>query len=283
MRYVIVDCGSVGLELARQWIQQGHQVTGTTPDPELVGRIEAVGADAVLLDHGDGDGVREVVRDADGAVLATRPPPQFTRPVREQVVTYRKTMIGAVRAAASVQRRLVLFSSIAVYGDGGPGDGPVTEETPVTTALDPAAQSFAAVERMVRQSREATVLRLPELVTGHPDEPDPATLLRRLRDEVGEELPFDDSALVHTIDYRDAAAAVAFVWEQGLAGVYNAVPDHVPPPTVAAFLGKLAADAGLPPFSFAGGHPTLRRPVSSARLRGAGFRFRFSEGAEPGS
>ena len=283
MRYVIVDCGSVGLELARHWTQQGHQVTGTTPDPESVARIEAVCGDAVLLDPGDGEQVRQAVRDADAAVLATRPPPQFARPVREQVITYRKTMIGVVRAAASVQRRLVLFSSIAVYGDGGRGDGPVTEQTPVTTSLDPAAQSFAAVERMVLQSRDGVVLRLPELVTGHPDDPDPVTLLRQVRDEVGEELPFDGSALVHTIDYRDAAAAAAFVAEQRLTGVYNAVPDHVTPPTAAAFVGKLAAEAGLAPFTFTGGHTAPRRPVSSARLRGAGFQFRFSEGAAPGS
>jgi len=191
-------------------------------------------------------------------------------------------MISAVRAAASVQRRLVLFSSIAVYGDGGAGDGPVTEQTPVTTSLDPTAQSFATVERMVLESREGTVLRLPELITGDPDDPDPATLLRQMRDEVGDELPFDGSALVHSIDYRDAAAAAAFVVAQRLTGIYNAVPDQVVPPTAAAFLGKLAAEAGLAPFTLAGGHTALRRPVSSARLREAGFQFRFSEGTEPG-
>jgi len=122
----------------------------------------------------------------------------------------------------------VLFSSIGVYGDGEPGEEPVTERTPVTTSLDPAAQSFAAVERMVLESPEAAVLRLPETVIGAGD---PA------------------AGPTHAIDYRDAAAAVAFVMEHRLAGIFNAVPDGAVAPI---------------------------RPVSSAKLRAAGFSFTHS-------
>jgi hypothetical protein len=53
------------------------------------------------------------------------------------------------------------------------------------------------------------------------------------------------------------------------------VPDAVVPPTAAVFIGKLAADAGLPPFAFTGEVPAPTRPVSSAKLRAAGFTFAF--------
>jgi nucleoside-diphosphate-sugar epimerase len=230
---------------------------------------------AVTLSHDDGPRIREVVADADGAVLATRPHLLSARTRRERVITYRKSVINAVRAAASVQRRLVLFSSVAVYGDGGSGSGPVTEATPVTTSLDPTAQCFAAVERMVLESPQATVLRLPETVVTNPDGPTPAAVLRSMQDQATGALQVDRAARVQFIDYRDAAAAVEFLVAHHLTGVYNVVPDAVPPPTAETFLGKLAADAGLPPPTFMGEPKTPTRPVSSAKLRAAGFTFRY--------
>jgi nucleoside-diphosphate-sugar epimerase len=273
VRYVIVDCGPVGQELARRWTAAGHHVIGTSPDPAELPRVGAVCTEAVLLAHDEEDRIREVAADADGAVLATRPRFLYARPTRERVTAYRQSMINVVRAAAGLQRRLVLFSSIVVYGDGGDGEGPVTERTPVTTSLDPAAQSFAAVERMVLESPEAAVLRLPEAVTGHPDDLDATAVLRAMHQDLGGALPFDPATLIHIIDYRDAAAAAAFAMEHDLSGVFNAVPDAVVPPTAAVFIGKLAADAGLPPFTFTGGLPGPTRPVSSAKLRDAGFTF----------
>jgi nucleoside-diphosphate-sugar epimerase len=263
MRYVIVDCGPVGLELARRWRAAGHHVLGTTPHPARLPELAAVCAEAVLLDHEDPDRVREVVRHADGVVLATRPLLPFATPVRERVTAYRRSMIGVVRAAASVQRRLVLFSSIAVYGDGATGIGPITEQTPITTALDPAAQCFAAVERTAREAREAVVLRLPEEVVGHPD---------HVRD-LPATVPFRPAALFHTIDYRDLAAVVVHVMALRLTGVFNVVPDTAAPLPAAAYLGELAAKAGLPPPTFTGELAGPVRPVSSATLRATGFRF----------
>lgn len=232
MRYVIVDCGPVGWELARQWRAEGHQVVGTTPHPDQLPRLQEVCDEALELAHGDGDRVRDVVREADGAVLATRPHRNDAGSARERVLSYRRSMISVVRAAASVQRRLVLFSSTVVYGDGGPDAVPVTEKTPVTTSLDPAAQSFAAVERMALESPEAAVLRLPEAVVGHPSDPFDAS---------------HQSASGQLVDYRDVAAAVAFVVARHLTGVFNVVPDQPVPPGT--------------------------RPISSAKLGDAGFRF----------
>lgn len=276
MRLVIVDCGPVGRELARRWARVGHQVVGTTPDPAQLPAVQAVCAEAEVLAHDDAARIREVAAGADCAVLANRPQLLFTRSPREQAVAYRRSMIGAVRAAASVQRRLVLFSSIVVYGDGGSGEGPVTEQTPVTKSLDVAAQCFAAVERMALESPQATVLRLPAAVVGNPDAPDLAGGLPAIWAETGGTLPFDGRALAYVVDYRDVAAAVDFVVTRELAGVFNVVPDAVVPPTAETYLGKLAADAGLSPPELTGTLTAPIRPVSAAKLRAAGFEFTFS-------
>lgn len=270
MRYVIVDCGSTGLELARQWGEAGHEVVGTTPDPARLPGIGAVCAEAVELAHDDAERTRQLAADADAVVLAARPA-LLTRSPRERVIAFR-SMVTVVRAAASAQHRLVLFSSIVVYGDGSAAaDGTVTEETPVTTSLDPAGQGYAAVERVVRQGRAGVALRLPEVSRGFSPE-----LLRQWRDVAGGTLPYHGAALTYAIDPRDAAAAVAFAVERELTGVYNVVPDEVVPPDLETYLGKLAAEAGLPPFTLTGELSSPTRPVSSAKLRAAGFAFQHA-------
>lgn len=276
MRYVIVDCGATGLELARRWGEAGHQVVGTTPDPARLPEIEAVCAEAVELPHDNGERTRQVAAAADAVVLAPRPPLLHVRSPRDRVIAFR-SMVNVVRAAASVQRRLVLSSSIVVYGDGGgdgDGDGAeaaVTEETPVTTSLDPAGQGYAAAERVVRQGRNGVVLRLPEVSRGFSPE-----VLRRLHETVGDTLPYHGAALTYLIDPRDAAAAVAFAVEEDLTGVFNVVPDDVVPPSLETYLGKLAAEAGLPPFTLTGELSAPTRPVSSAKLRATGFAFQHA-------
>lgn len=273
MRYVIVDCGTVGRELARLWAEAGHQVLATTWDPAAVPGLEAAGIEAVAVAAEEGARVAEIVSQADAAVLGTRIPHLYAGSVPERLAAYRRSTLDVVQAA-TVQRRLVLFSSIVVYGDGGSDQGPVTEQTPLTTALDPAAQCFGTAERLVLQSPRAAVLRLPEVV-GHPDDPGPEDFLRAMHQQFGSKLPLDGTALVHAVDYRDVAAAVVFLLEQELTGVFNLVPDAAVPPTAEEFLGGVARAAGLPPVSFTGELPSPRRPVSSAKLRAAGFGFQF--------
>src|SRR5690606_19713480 len=68
-------------------------------------------------------------------------------------------------------------------------------------------------------------------------------------------------------------AALAFVVERGLSGLYNAVPDAEVPPTNARAFGEICAQLGLPPLTFRGEIKTPTVPISSARLRGEGSAF----------
>src|SRR4051794_4883902 len=49
-RFLIVGCGCRGQALARELIEAGHVVRGTTRDPAKLGAIEAAGAEAVVAD-----------------------------------------------------------------------------------------------------------------------------------------------------------------------------------------------------------------------------------------
>jgi putative NADH-flavin reductase len=49
-RCLIIGCGCRGRVLARELVDRGHAVRGTTRDPSRVPAIEAVGAEAVVAD-----------------------------------------------------------------------------------------------------------------------------------------------------------------------------------------------------------------------------------------
>ena len=49
-RFLIVGCGCRGQALARELIEAGHVVRGTTRDPRKLAAIEAAGAEAALAD-----------------------------------------------------------------------------------------------------------------------------------------------------------------------------------------------------------------------------------------
>lgn len=296
MRYVIVGCGAIGLELAKQWSRAGHHVVGTTSSPARLPQVAGACAEAIVVPTDDASALRAAVADADAVVLAARPRVRFASSRRDRAAEFRRTLLLVTRSVALAQPRLLLLSSFVVYGDGRPGndgrpggdgtpggdrpggdkrgDGPIDERVPASIALEPAAQSFSAAERIVLESGRGVVLRLPE-VTGHPDDLDDAALIRFTHEHLDGKVPFAADALYYRIDYRDAAAAASFAIERDLVGVYNAVPDAVVPPTVDVVFGKLVAELGLPPVTFTGEVRTTTRPISSAKLRAAGFSFRY--------
>ncbi|HET8662453.1 MAG TPA: NAD(P)H-binding protein [Micromonosporaceae bacterium] len=285
MRYVIVGCGAIGLELAKQWSRAGHHVVGTTSSPARLPQVAGACAEALVVPTDDASALRAAVAAADAVVLAARPRLRFASSRRDRAAEFRRKLLLVTRSVALAQPRLLLLSSFVVYGDGrsgerrpgdgGQGDGPIDERVPASIALEPAAQSFSAAERTVLESGRGGVLRLPE-VTGHPDDLDDAALIRFTHRHLDGKVPFAADALYYRIDYRDAAAAAAFAVERDLVGVYNAVPDAVVPPTVEVVFGKLVAELGLPPVTFTGEVRTTTRPVSSAKLRAAGFTFRYA-------
>jgi nucleoside-diphosphate-sugar epimerase len=271
VRYVIIGCGTIGMELARIWAAAGHEVTGTTTTLERLPEVARVCKEAVLLEGTDRERVAAVAGYADAVVLAARPRIRDSMTRRGRSAEYRGTLVGSAHAVVAAHRRVVFLSSIAVYGDGGAGRGPIDEHSPRSIDLEPAAQHYAAAERVVLESGHGLVLRLPDVYGPAYEVEDEARL--RLGHELGGALPVAAEALHYWIDYRDAAQAAAFGLGNGLTGIYNAVPDADVPPTVAARFDRLADEAGLPRLRYTAEVKTPTRPVTSAKLRATGFTF----------
>ncbi|TDB94351.1 NAD-binding protein [Actinomadura sp. 7K534] len=270
MRYVVVGCGNVGMELARRWTERGHTVIGTTTSPGRVDEVREVCSDAAVLRGSDEAALAEAVRGADAVVLTVSPRLSHSFDADQRVAEYADTLAGSARTAAAVHPRVVFTSSTSVYGAG---TGTLIDETsPTTDDADASPRNFIAAEQAVLATPGGAVVRIPD-VYGHPRDIDYPARVRFAHERLGGSVPFAAGALLYRIDYRDAAAALDFVVTEGLAGVYNAFPDAEVPPTNAEAFGEICKAEGLPELTYRGEIKTPAVPVSSAKLRAAGFAF----------
>ncbi|MGI5328809.1 NAD-dependent epimerase/dehydratase family protein [Actinomadura nitritigenes] len=270
MRYLVVGCGNVGMELARRWTARGHAVTGTTTSAGRAGELEEVCSDVAVLRGSDEAALAEAARGADAVVLTVSPRLSRSFDAAQRVAEYADTLAGTARTAAAVHPRVVFTGSASVYGAG---DGTTIDETAPTTADEDASpRAFIAAEQAVLASPRGAVVRIPD-VYGHPRDIDYPARVRFAHEHLGGSVPFAADALLYRIDYRDAAAALDFVVSEGLTGVYNAFPDAEVPPTNAEAFGEICKAEGLPELTFRAEIRTPVVPVTSAKLRAAGFVF----------
>lgn len=271
MRYLVVGCGNVGMELARRWSAAGHHVVGTTTSPARVGEVGEVCAAVAVLRGADRAALAEAAAGADAVVLTVSPRVARAFDAAARVQEYADTLTATARAAVAVHPRVVFTSSASVYGAGT--GALVTEATPLTADEDASPRNFIAAERAVLDAGGA-VVRIPD-VYGHPRDIDYPARVRMAHELLGGSVPFAAEALLYRIDYRDAAAALEFVVARGLTGAYNAVPDAVVPPTNRVAFAEICAAEGLPGLAYRGEIRTPEVPISSARLRGEGFTFAY--------
>jgi nucleoside-diphosphate-sugar epimerase len=150
--------GSLGRALTRRLLAEGQRVRALVRNPRAEAELRALGAEPVVGDVTDPDSLRRWV---DGAQVVhhlaawTGTPPQ---PALAEAVNVRGTRQVLAAAAEAGVRRVVLASSIAVYGPVR--DGAVTEDRAPWAVGDPYGDSKIDAERAAREVAAATGLEL---------------------------------------------------------------------------------------------------------------------------
>ncbi len=280
MRYLVLGCGNVGMELARALTADGQVVIGTTTSPDRVPQVREVCADVAVLRGADAAAVAAAAADVDAVVVTVSP--RLTRAVSPALrgEEYAATLTATAHSAVAAHDRVIFASSTSVYGRAARAVAPLDETAPATDSPDPSPVSFLAAERAVLASPRGAVVRLPD-VYGHPRDLDYVRRVELAHTMMGGRVPFCPDALLYRIDYRDAARALRHVVEHGLAGVFNAVPDAETPPTNEEVFGAIARARGLPELAYRCQVEAPVAPITSARLRSTGFAFRHSTTLRP--
>jgi nucleoside-diphosphate-sugar epimerase len=254
--FVAGASGAAGLPTVRELIARGHRLVAMTSSESKRGLLADLGAEPVVVDAFDADGLARAVAAArpDAVVnLLTRIPPMPLRakhfnPTNELRTRGTRNLLEAAVAAGA--RRFVSESFFTVYGLG-PFDRPRTEDDPVgregNGGLQVVIDAVATSEAQVRAATDEGRLEGVSLRFGAfhgPDAPSTATMVELVRRRrvpiIGQR-----GALMSMIELTDAARAVADAAQGGRPGVYNVVDDE--PVTLDAYVGEMARLLGAPP------------------------------------
>jgi nucleoside-diphosphate-sugar epimerase len=250
--------GAIGRRLVPLLIQAGHDVVGTTREPQRARALEAAGARAVILDALDRDAVMAAVAGAEPDVVvheltALSGPANLRRFDEYFAQTNRLRTRGtddliAAAQAAGVPR--LVAQSYTGWPNQRSGSLVKTEEDPLDPSPTAASrQSLAAIEHL-----ESAVTGTPGLdgvVLRYGSLYGPGTALgaggellemvrRRRLPIVG-----GGTGVWSHVHIDDAATATLLAVEGGAPGVYNIVDDE--PAPASEWLPELAAAIGAKP------------------------------------
>lgn len=277
MKYLIIGVGLLGYEVAKRLMAQGDTVIGTTTTPAKLELLETVCSSAVVLTGDDRDKIWEVGSDCDAIIITVSPRLSQARSPKLREAEYKRTFANTCLNATQANSRCIFNSSFSVYGDGGIGEGEVTEESPLSISREPSTKYYRMAEELIMSTGRGVVLRLPDMYGGGQRD---LTYTQRVQfavDKMGGRVPFSASALFYRLHALDAARAIVHVLDKGLAGVYNVCDNSIVPPTNEVIFNRLTDEAELPRLTFLGQIKLPTRPVSSAKLSRTGFSYEFTD------
>ncbi len=235
----LLGCGWLGLPLAKQLMEKGYTVKGTTTTEDKITVLESAGVFPYLLALSEDSALIDFVALeaflADSSCLIIAIPPKLRGAVKENFVLKIKNIIPTI--AQSSIKNILFVSSTAVYKDTIHFE----EWTTVASLAEPDTENgkqLLEVEQLLQKmsSIPTTVVRMGGLI-GEDRHP-----VKFLAGKKGLENP---DAPVNLIHQNEAVALLISIIEQGDWGkIINGVaPYH---PTRKAYYTEKALAMGLP-------------------------------------
>ena len=249
--------GAIGPPAVRELLERGHEVVAMTSSAAKAPMLAELGAEPVVADAMDPDGLMRAVRAARPDAVAnmmTRIPAKPGRPSQMRATNelrgrgVRNLLDAAVAAGA---RRFVSESFFGLYGFG-PYERPRTEDDPIgregNRGIQAVIDAIASSEGQVRaasdeQRIEGVSLRFAGF--HGPLAPNMAVMVELVRKR---RLPVIGAhgATMPMVELGDAARAVVDALESAPAGrIYNVADDE--PVAMGDYVAELARVVGAPP------------------------------------
>lgn len=268
--FIAGGSGVVGRALIPLLTEHGHEVAGTTRDPNKTDLLRSLGATPIVLDVYDRDGLIAAVRDTRPDVVIN----QLTdlksldfAALARVCIEGTRYLVDAARAAGV--RRMVTQSFWGCYV---PGEGLADEQTPLyVDAPEPwngISGPIATMEETANEIPESVVLRYG-LFYG------PSTAFEgdgRTAEQVRRGEMTANENVTSFVHIEDAALSthLALTWP---GGIYNIADDE--PAAASDWLPLYASELGAPPPPRATGRDLmLSRGVTSQKAHAHGWRPR---------
>ena len=271
MKILILGMGHVGKALSSRLREQGHQVTGTTTTPEKVDALKPFADEVVVLKGHESDKVAEAAQGADLIVVTVAPNVKNTRTPEERHQHYRQALVETCASAAASSERLIFLSSFSVYGDGGEGEAPISEETLTSNHEEPSSLYYQQAEQKILSRSGGCVLRFPDMY-GAPGDLSFPERVKLAHSYFGGKALFGADALLYAIHFEDVVSAVAHAIEHDLSGTFNVCDNERIPATNARVFDAICDAEGLTRLEFLNQIKAPNRRISADKIYNTGYR-----------
>jgi nucleoside-diphosphate-sugar epimerase len=205
MQISVVGCGWLGLPLAINLQESGHNIVATCRSQQKADKLSQLGFDAECFKLGDELGHSRLAKLFMSRVLVLNVPVGRKSLITEHYVQHMKALLK--HAANSQIQHLVFISSTSVYGDNS---GTVTEQSP-THPQTQSGQINLTIEALVREdfAGSSTIIRAAGLVgkDRHP--------ANYLAGKIG---LLNPDHIVNLVHQDDVVCAIKAVIERGIWG-----------------------------------------------------------------
>ncbi|KST68930.1 NAD(P)-dependent oxidoreductase [Mastigocoleus testarum BC008] len=222
-KIAIIGCGYVGTAASRYWCkEQGHSLTVTTTREERVKELQELATRVVVMKGADSQAVRSLLQNQDTIILSIAPisDRQVDAEVyRETYIPTVKNLVSALQNTPSV-KQVIYLSSCSVYGNKK-GEW-IDETSPIDTDSE-YNQVLSEVEHTLLNSTsediKACILRLGGIYGPERE------LTKRFKRIAGKTIPGSGNTFTSWIHLDDIVAALDFLCQRRLGGIYNLVND----------------------------------------------------------
>ena len=268
----IIGCGYVGTAASRYWYQQKtHSVTATTTREERVTELQEVASQVLVMKGDDSQAVKSLLQNRDTVVLSIAPisARQVDAEVyRETYIPTAKNLITALQETPSV-KQLIYLSSCSVYGNQK-GEW-VDENSPVDTNGEYNQVLCEAEQLLLNSASEdvkITILRLGGIYGPKRE------ITKRFARIAGKTMPGSGATFTSWIHLDDIIAAMDFLCQRRLGGIYNLVNDFNL--TIRELSDKVCLREGLEKILWDDTKPSYRflnARVSNEKIKAAGYKL----------
>lgn len=271
MHCFILGLGRIGQALAKALKARGHLVSGTTTSPDKVAALAELADRVHVLKGEERDKLAAAAAGCDLIIVTVAPDVRKTRTREEREQHYRQVLQASCENAAAVCPRVIFLSSFSVYGSGGEGTEPISEQTPTANHDEPSSRYYQAAERAVLQHATGCVLRYPDMY-GAPGDLDFPSRVKMALDYFGGKAVFSADAPLYTIHFEDVVASVLHAVDQELCGIFNVCDNDQVPYSNQQVFDAICRRHGWEPLEFLNQIQAPNRRISADKIYSTGYR-----------
>lgn len=274
-KIAIVGCGYVGAAVSQYWYQQGRSVTVTTTRQERVKELEEIATEVVVMKGDDSQAVKSLLQNQDTILLSIAPisNKQVDAGVyRETYIPTAENLVAALKQNSTVNQ-LIYLSSCSVYGDK---KGEWVDETSTVDTSSEYNQVLSEAEQLLLNSAndnlKITILRLGGIY-GEKRE-----ITKRFARIAGKTMPGSGETSTSWIHIDDIVAALDFLCQRRLGGIYNLVNDFNM--TIRELSDKVCDRENLARILWDDTKPSYRflnARVSNEKIKTAGYKLIYPD------